>query len=275
MAIAIHPYISGQPFRIKYLEDIYAYMSKFPRRAALERRGDPRLVRQEQGGEVTDFVIPRPAAATLAVVGDEARFPVRRIYCVGRNYVDHIREMKEADERDPPFFFQKPTDAIVEDGGVVAYPPITADLQYEVELVIAIGQGGRDIPVDRALGHIFGYAIGLDMTRRDRQRESGKKGLPWEIGKSFDQSAPCGPVHPVAAVGPQAHRQHEPRGERRDEAEHRPRQHDLERAGNRVEPFGAVPARARRPHLLGHAGRRVARRARAIASSVRSTVSAR
>jgi len=150
---------------------------------------------------VTGFVIPQPPAATLAVVGDEARFPVRRIYCVGRNYVDHIREMKEADERDPPFFFQKPTDAIVEDGGVVAYPPITGDLQYEVELVIAIGQGGRDIPVDRALGHIFGYAIGLDMTRRDRQRESGKRGLPWEIGKSFDQSAPCGPVHPVAAVG--------------------------------------------------------------------------
>ncbi len=124
---------------------------------------------------MTDFVIPRPAAATLAVVGDEARFPVRRVYCVGRNYVDHIREMKEADERDPPFFFQKPTDAIVEDGGVVAYPPITGDLQYEVELVIAIGQGGRDIPVDRALGHIYGYAIGLDMTRRDRSASRARR----------------------------------------------------------------------------------------------------
>jgi fumarylpyruvate hydrolase len=150
---------------------------------------------------VTDYVVTPPAPAAVAVVGDDARFPVRRIYCVGRNYVDHIREMKEADERDPPFFFQKPADAIVADGGVVPYPPITDDLQYEVELVVAIGQGGRDIPADRALGHIFGYAIGLDMTRRDRQRESGKKGLPWEIGKSFDHSAPCGPIHPVAAVG--------------------------------------------------------------------------
>jgi fumarylpyruvate hydrolase len=150
---------------------------------------------------VSVFAVPQPASVSLAVAGSAARFPVRRIYCVGRNYVDHIREMKEADERDPPFFFQKPTDAIVEDGGTVPYPSITDDLQYEVELVIAIGQGGVDIPLERALDHIHGYAIGLDMTRRDRQRESGKKGLPWEIGKSFDHSAPCGPVHPVAAVG--------------------------------------------------------------------------
>jgi fumarylpyruvate hydrolase len=150
---------------------------------------------------VTRYAVPQPAPATLAVVGSDARWPVRRIYCVGRNYVEHIREMKEADERDPPFFFQKPTDAVVEDGGTVPYPPITDDLQYEVELVVAIGQGGLNIPLDRALDHIYGYAIGLDMTRRDRQRESGKKGLPWEIGKSFDHSAPCGPIHPVAAVG--------------------------------------------------------------------------
>ncbi len=150
---------------------------------------------------MTRYAVPQPAPVSLAVAGSDARYPVRRIYCVGRNYVEHIREMKEADERDPPFFFQKPTDAIVEDGGIVPYPPITDDLQYEVELVIAIGQGGMGIPLERALDHIHGYAIGLDMTRRDRQRESGRKGLPWEIGKSFDHSAPCGPIHPVAAVG--------------------------------------------------------------------------
>lgn len=148
-----------------------------------------------------EYAVPPPPPATLAVAGSGARYPVRRIYCVGRNYVEHIREMMEADERDPPFFFQKPTDAIVEDGGVVAYPPRTTDFQYEVELVVAIGGRGRDISLDRALDLVFGYAVGLDMTRRDRQRESGTRGLPWEIGKSFDHSAPCGPVHPVAAVG--------------------------------------------------------------------------
>ncbi len=129
------------------------------------------------------------------------RIPVRRIYCVGRNYVEHIREMKEGDERDPPFFFQKPGDALVADQGVVPYPPATNDLQYEVELVVAIGGSGRDVPADRALDLVYGYGVGLDMTRRDRQREAGKKGLPWEIGKSFDHSAPCGRIDPVAKVG--------------------------------------------------------------------------
>lgn len=128
-------------------------------------------------------------------------FPVRRIYCVGRNYVEHIREMKEGDERDPPFFFQKPTDALVPDGGVVPYPPVTNDLQYEVELVLAIGRRGRDVPPAKALDVVFGYGVGLDMTRRDRQREAGKKGLPWEIGKSFDHSAPCGRIDPATRVG--------------------------------------------------------------------------
>ena len=123
---------------------------------------------------------------TLPIVDDDARFHVRRIYCVGRNYLDHIREMKEADERDPPFFFQKPTDAIVPNGAVVPYPAATGDFQFEVELVAAIGRGGIDISVESAESHILGYAIGLDLTRRDLQRDAAKRGLPWEMGKSFD-----------------------------------------------------------------------------------------
>lgn len=142
-----------------------------------------------------------PEFVTLPVVGSEDRFPVRRVYCVGRNYLEHIREMKEGDERDPPFFFQKPADAVVAERDMVSYPPQTDDLQFEVELVVAIGSAAAGIPVSRALDAVFGYCVGVDLTRRDRQRESFQKGLPWEIGKSFDQSAPCGSIHPVGAVG--------------------------------------------------------------------------
>lgn len=144
--------------------------------------------------------LPTVPAPGVAVSGGE-RFPVRRIYCVGRNYVEHIREMREGDERDPPFFFQKPADALVADGGTVPYPPDTDDLQFEVELVAAIGRGGRDIPGSRALDHVFGYAVGLDMTRRDRQRDMRALMLPWERGKAFDASAPCGPVERAARIG--------------------------------------------------------------------------
>lgn len=142
-----------------------------------------------------------PTVHALPVAGSTAAFAVRRIYCVGRNYVAHIREMKEADERDPPFFFQKPPDALVQEGATVAYPMLTEDFQPEIELVVALGGGGRAIGVEATNNVIFGYAVGLDMTRRDRQREARERGLAWEVGKSFDQSAPCGPIHPVAAVG--------------------------------------------------------------------------
>ncbi len=141
--------------------------------------------------------LPTVAPTVVAVAGGGA-FPVRRIYCVGRNYLDHIREMKEADERDPPFFFQKPRDAIVQDGAHVPYPPFTSDFQFEVELVVAIGKGGRDIAVEQADGLIWGYAVGIDLTRRDRQRDARDMRLPWEVGKSFDASAPCGPIAQVA-----------------------------------------------------------------------------
>jgi fumarylpyruvate hydrolase len=135
---------------------------------------------------------------TIEIVGSDLAFPVRRVYCVGRNYVEHIREMKEGDERDAPFFFQKPSDSIVTTGNVVPYPSMTDDFQFEGELVAAIGRGGTDIPMDRALDHLYGYAVGIDLTRRDRQREAFATGKPWEIGKSFDHSAPCGPITPVA-----------------------------------------------------------------------------
>ncbi|HZE51916.1 MAG TPA: fumarylacetoacetate hydrolase family protein, partial [Bradyrhizobium sp.] len=138
-------------------------------------------------------VLPEISATEVPVLGG-GLFPVRRVYCVGRNYLDHIREMKEADERDPPFFFQKPRDAVVADGSRVPYPPFTSDFQFEVELVVALGRGGRDIAVADANSHIWGYAVGIDLTRRDRQRDARDMRLPWEVGKSFDASAPCGTI---------------------------------------------------------------------------------
>ena len=142
-----------------------------------------------------------PEFHVLPVFGSQEVFAVRRIYCVGRNYIDHVREMKEADERDPPFFFQKPADALVQDGATIPYPIMTDDFHHEIEFVLALGSGGRAVPVESANQLIFGYAVGLDMTRRDRQREARQRGLPWEMGKSFDHSAPCGPIHPVSTVG--------------------------------------------------------------------------
>jgi fumarylpyruvate hydrolase len=146
------------------------------------------------------LVFPAIEPTVLPVAGG-GLFPVRRIYCVGRNYVSHIREMKEADERDPPFFFQKPRDAIVNNGATVPYPPDTDDFQYEIELVAAIGKDGRDIDIANALDYVWGYAVGIELTRRDRQRDARDLQLPWEAGKSFDYSAPCGPIYPAAKVG--------------------------------------------------------------------------
>ena len=149
----------------------------------------------------TSSALPVVPAPTLAIAGSAERFPVRRIYCVGRNYVEHIREMKEGEERDPPFFFQKPSDAVVPGGATIPYPPDTDDFQFEIELVVAIGTGGRTIAKAAALGHVFGYAVGIDLTRRDQQRDMRSKMLPWERGKAFDASAPCGPIHLVSAIG--------------------------------------------------------------------------
>ena len=147
-----------------------------------------------------DYVVPAAPQPSLPVSGTAARFPVRRIYCVGRNYLAHVREMGH-DEKSPPFFFAKASDMIVEDGATVEYPPLTNNYHHEVELVVAIGKGGANIPVEAALDHVYGYAVGFDMTRRDLQQAAAKKGQPWEIGKSFDRSAPCGTIYPVAKVG--------------------------------------------------------------------------
>jgi len=148
-----------------------------------------------------DFVFPPSALVAVPVLGREATFPVRRVYCVGRNYSDHAAEMG-ADTREPPFFFSKPTDALVPGGGEVAYPPMTDNLQHEVELVVAFSQGGADISVEQALACVFGYAVGFDLTRRDLQSRAKDKGQPWEMGKGFDQS---GPVSALVAVGQVGH----------------------------------------------------------------------
>lgn len=144
--------------------------------------------------------IPLWEVPAVPVAGSEARFPVRRIYCVGRNYAEHAREMGADPTREPPFFFMKPAEAIVTSGRM-AYPPMTADLQHEVELVVALGRGGRDISAAGALECVFGYAVGLDMTRRDVQAELKAKGRSWEMGKAFDASAPISPIVPAARIG--------------------------------------------------------------------------
>ena len=148
------------------------------------------------------FSVPQ---VSLPIVGSKLRYPVRRIYCIGRNYAAHAREMGSDPTREPPFFFQKPTDAIqfVAPGTVAdhPYPTLTRNYHYEVELVAALHKGGRDIPVNSALEHVYAYALGLDMTRRDLQRGMGDQKKPWEIGKSFDRSAPIGPLHLASQTG--------------------------------------------------------------------------
>jgi fumarylpyruvate hydrolase len=147
------------------------------------------------------FVIPPPPVCSVAVAGTDARFPVRRIICVGRNYAAHAREMGRDPEREPPFFFLKPADTVVDDGATVPYPPETNNFHYEIELVVAIGKGGVDIPVERALDHVFGYGVGIDLTRRDLQLQAREQGRPWDWGKGFDLSAPIAPLHPVSETG--------------------------------------------------------------------------
>ncbi|MGE8059431.1 fumarylacetoacetate hydrolase family protein [Pseudomonas sp. NPDC089547] len=147
-----------------------------------------------------------PAATTsLPIAGSDQRFPVRRVYCVGRNYAAHAREMGFDPDREPPFFFCKPADAVVPvaEGQTLelAYPAETSNYHYEIELVAAIGKGGRNIPLEQASDHVWGYAVGLDMTRRDLQMKMREMGRPWEIGKAFDASAPIAPLYPASEVG--------------------------------------------------------------------------
>jgi fumarylpyruvate hydrolase len=154
----------------------------------------------EAQAQPANLAFPMPEPVFLPINGSSQRFPVRRIYCVGRNYLAHVREMGN-DERELPFFFAKHRDMIVQNGKTCAYPALTKDYQHEVELVVAMKSGGMNIPVARALDHVYGYAVGLDMTRRDQQSRMKAKQWPWEIGKSFEDSAPCGAIYPVSAVG--------------------------------------------------------------------------
>lgn len=146
------------------------------------------------------FVIPALTQPSIPVAGESKAFPVRRIWCVGRNYLEHIREMGN-DERQPPFFFAKHADMIAEAGVTVPYPPLTKDFQHEVELVVALKSGGLNIDPKQALDCVYGYGVGVDLTRRDLQMASRKKEQPWEIGKSFDMGAPCGALRPSSEIG--------------------------------------------------------------------------
>ena len=150
---------------------------------------------------MSDFVIAPPAQPSLPVRGGGS-FPVRRIFCVGRNYAEHAREMGSDPDREPPFYFTKPADAVLVGGADMPYPPATKDLHHEMELVVAIGTGGRDIAESDALTHVWGYCAGLDMTRRDLQNAAKKTGRPWDMGKGFDHSAPMGELVPAQGIDP-------------------------------------------------------------------------
>ena len=150
---------------------------------------------------MNEFSFPPGEPVSVAVAGTHARFPVHRIYCVGRNYADHVREMGN-DVREPPVFFMKPADAVVASGAAIAYPPGTSNLHHEVELVVALGRGGRNLAPAAALGHVFGYAVGNDLTRRDLQNAAKERRQPWDTAKGFDNSAPLGALRPAAAGHP-------------------------------------------------------------------------
>ena len=214
---------------------------------------------------------PRPS---LPVAGSDARFPVGRIYCVGRNYAEHAREMGHDPDREPPFFFMKAANSIVQNNATIAYPVGTKDVHHEIEMVVAIGKGGKNIPVEKALDHVWGYGVGLDMTRRDIQGEAKKMGRPWEMGKSFDESAPISPLRPASEIGHPAkgaiwlkvNGQVKQQGDLAMQIWTRARADRLP-----LEPHHAA---ARRPDLLRHARRRWTRQGRATSSRGTSTASA-
>ncbi|MFN3075313.1 MAG: fumarylacetoacetate hydrolase family protein [Alphaproteobacteria bacterium] len=147
------------------------------------------------------YAVPIWQPPVLPIVGSDEVFPVHRIWCVARNYAAHAREMGSDPNRDPPCFFSKPAQALVPGGGPVPYPPASSDFHYESELVVAIGKSGAGISASESLNYVYGYAVGIDLTRRDLQTVARKTGMPWDMAKGFDFSAPCGPVHPVATVG--------------------------------------------------------------------------
>lgn len=149
---------------------------------------------------MTEYAVETPEIVGLPIEGAEALFPVRRVYCIGRNYAAHAIEMGHNPDREPPFFFQKNPNNL-DPSGEFPYPPHSSDVHHEMELAVMLKSGGTDIPVSEALDHVFGYALALDMTRRDLQGVAKKMGRPWEIGKAFERSAPVGPIHPVDRIG--------------------------------------------------------------------------
>lgn len=151
---------------------------------------------------MVSYVLPPPPVAAIPIKGSDAMFPVRRIFCVGRNYAEHAIEMGSDPTREPPFYFAKPADAVVINDADMPYPPMSKSLHHEMELVVAIGVGGKNIAVADALKHVWGYCCGLDMTRRDLQNEAKKTGRPWDMGKGFDKSAPMGALVPAAGIDP-------------------------------------------------------------------------
>jgi fumarylpyruvate hydrolase len=150
---------------------------------------------------VSSFAISAPATTSIEIEGTSARFPVRRVYCIVRNYRDHAIESGDDPDKLPPFFFMKPGDAIVPDRGDFPYPPMTERVDFEIEMVVALHSGGASISKRSALQHVYGYGVGLDMTRRDLQDDAKRLSRPWEAAKSFDHSAPCSPLHPAADIG--------------------------------------------------------------------------
>jgi len=147
------------------------------------------------------YIFPPVPQPTLPVVGSDLLFPVHRVYCVGRNYADHAREMGGDPDKEPPFFFQKNPDQLVPSGSVIPYPPLTSDFHHEIELVVALKEGGENIPVEKALDHVFGYGVGIDLTRRDLQNALKKLGRSWETAKAFENSGPCSALVPAASIG--------------------------------------------------------------------------
>jgi len=149
----------------------------------------------------TKYAIDIGPLPSLPIIGSDERFPVGRIYCVGRNYADHAREMGHDPNREPPFFFMKPANSVASNNSTLAYPAATKDLHHEIEMVVALAKGGKDIPVEKALDHVYGYGVGLDMTRRDIQDVAKKMGRPWEMAKGFDESAPCTALRRASEIG--------------------------------------------------------------------------
>ncbi len=150
---------------------------------------------------MTDYVIPTPVTASLPVSTGALRFPIRRVFCVGRNYAAHAREMGKDPDREPPFFFMKPADAVIDAAGVIPYPMLTAEFHHEIEMVVALKAGGTNVSPDDALDLVWGYGVGVDLTRRDIQDEAKKLSRPWDWAKGFDASAPCSAIHPFETVG--------------------------------------------------------------------------